>query len=120
MVSLRLGMQRCLSPEHIPVVCSPPYTGIITSAGSLNGDLLPMSMSTAELKRLGHPDYWDERYAKVGPDEQVHEWFRSFKDLTPFFDRHLFQVRPPTVAPRILHLGSGDSVSSSIADLVVK
>ncbi|OCT54692.1 Methyltransferase type 11 [Cladophialophora carrionii] len=68
-----------------------------------------MSMSEAELKRLAHAEYWDERYAKVGPEEQVHEWFRSFKDLAPFFDRHLLQVRRPETQPRILHLGSGDS-----------
>src|ERR1700754_3318942 len=70
-----------------------------------------MSTSTAELKRIAHPEYWDERYASVGPGEQVHEWFRSFDDLKPFLDRHLFQVRAAQTAPRILHLGSGDSVS---------
>ncbi|EXJ63135.1 hypothetical protein A1O7_03580 [Cladophialophora yegresii CBS 114405] len=68
-----------------------------------------MSMSEAKLKRLAHAEYWDERYAKVGPEEQVHEWFRSFDDLAPFFDRHLLQVRPPETQPKILHLGSGDS-----------
>ncbi|KIX96537.1 uncharacterized protein Z520_07803 [Fonsecaea multimorphosa CBS 102226] len=66
-------------------------------------------MSEAESKRLAQAEYWDERYAKVGPDEQVHEWFRSFDDLAPFLDRHLFQVRGPETAPKILHLGSGDS-----------
>ncbi|KIV94979.1 hypothetical protein PV10_02689 [Exophiala mesophila] len=68
-----------------------------------------MSMTTAELKRLAHSEYWDERYAEVGPNEQVHEWFRSFSDLQPFLDQHLFQVRKPETSPRILHLGSGDS-----------
>ncbi|RMD41793.1 hypothetical protein DV735_g3301, partial [Chaetothyriales sp. CBS 134920] len=66
-------------------------------------------MSEAELKRLAYAEYWDERYGQVGPDEQVHEWFRSFDDLGPFFDRHLFQVRSPETNPKILHLGSGDS-----------
>ena len=75
-----------------------------------------MSTQTAELERLAHPEYWDERYAEVSPDEQVHEWYRSFNDLMPFFDRHLFQVRGPETAPKILHLGSGDSVSSSAFD----
>lgn len=70
-----------------------------------------MTLSTAELKRLAHSEYWDERYAEVGPDEQVHEWFRSFNDLKPFFERHLFSARAADTAPRILHLGSGDSVS---------
>ena len=67
-------------------------------------------MSDAETKRLAFPEYWDERYAEVGSDEQVHEWFRSFGDLEPFLDRHLFQVRGPETSPKILHLGSGDSV----------
>lgn len=69
-------------------------------------------MSEAELKRLAHSEYWDERYAEVGPNEQVHEWFKSYNDLAPFFSRHLFQIREPRTAPKILHLGSGDSVSS--------
>ncbi|KEF58974.1 uncharacterized protein A1O9_03817 [Exophiala aquamarina CBS 119918] len=63
----------------------------------------------SELKRLAHCEYWDERYARAGPDEQVHEWFRSFDDLVPVFDRHVFRLREPKTAPKILHLGSGDS-----------
>lgn len=74
-------------------------------------------MSELELKRLAHSEYWDERYANVGPDEQVHEWFRSFDDLVPMFERHLFQVRGPETAPKILHLGSGDSVKFSTSEL---
>lgn len=70
-----------------------------------------MSMSTAELKRLAHSEYWDERYTEAGPDQQLYEWYRSFDDLLPFFERRLFQVRRPESAPKILHLGSGDSVS---------
>ncbi|KAL8999119.1 MAG: hypothetical protein Q9169_002007 [Polycauliona sp. 2 TL-2023] len=66
-------------------------------------------MSDAEAKRLAHSEYWDDRYAEVGSDKRVYEWFRSFNDLEPFFDRHLFQVRGPETAPKILHLGSGDS-----------
>lgn len=69
-------------------------------------------MSEAETRLLTDPEYWDDRYAeKAGPDQQVHEWFRSFNDLEPFLDRHLFRVRGPETAPMILHLGSGDSVS---------
>lgn len=71
-----------------------------------------MPMQTAEIKRLAHSDYWDERYAEVGPEEQVHEWFRSFNDLRPFFNQHLFEMRGPETAPVVLHLGSGDSVGS--------
>ena len=65
-------------------------------------------MSDAELERLSHADYWDERYGQVGPDQQLHEWFRSFEDLLPFFEQNLLK-RPAT--SKILHLGSGDSVS---------
>ena len=79
-----------------------------------------MSANSAELERLAHPEYWNERYAEVGPDEQVHEWFRSFNDLKPFFDQHIFQARGPETSPRILHLGSGDSVSSSACELLLK
>ena len=67
-------------------------------------------MSDAEVKRLAYSEYWNERYAEVGSDGQVHEWFRSFTDLEPFFTRHLFQIRGPETLPKILHLGSGDSV----------
>ncbi len=70
------------------------------------------TMSEAESKRLAHSEYWNERYAEVGPDEQVHEWFRSFNVLESFLGRNLFQVRAPETAPQILHLGSGDSVRS--------
>ncbi|KAL8719304.1 MAG: hypothetical protein Q9225_003668 [Loekoesia sp. 1 TL-2023] len=68
-----------------------------------------MPMSDAESKRLAHAEYWNHRYAEVGSDKQVHEWFRSFNDLEPFLDRHLFQIRGPETAPKIIHLGSGDS-----------
>lgn len=70
-----------------------------------------MPLTDAELKRLAHAEYWNERYAEVGEEEQAHEWFRSFDDLEPFLAQRLFQVRGPETAPRILHLGSGDSVS---------
>ncbi|SPO00077.1 uncharacterized protein DNG_02929 [Cephalotrichum gorgonifer] len=64
-------------------------------------------MSDAELERLAHADYWDERYSETGPDKQYHEWFRSFDDLLPFFEQNLLQS--PASETRILHLGSGDS-----------
>lgn len=68
-------------------------------------------MSTAVVKRPSHSEYWDERYAKVGADEQVHQWFQSFKDLVPSFNQRLFKVRTSETNPRILPLESGDSVS---------
>jgi EEF1A lysine methyltransferase 4 len=69
-----------------------------------------MNMNADDIKRLAHADYWDERYAGTGPDQQLHEWFRGFDELNQLFTRHLIDTRPPTTAPRILHLGSGDSV----------
>lgn len=62
-----------------------------------------------ENERLAHADYWDDRYAEKEGD-QLHEWFRSFQDLEEFFTRHLFEAYPAEKTPRILHLGSGDSV----------
>lgn len=68
--------------------------------------------SEAEAAALGHANFWDERYAKADDGEKpTHEWFRDFASLEPFFSRHLFAVRDPTTRPRIMHLGSGDSVS---------
>lgn len=68
-------------------------------------------MGDAEIERLAHVEYWNERYAEVGSDKQLHEWFRAFSDLEPFLTRHLFRTHGPETAPKILHLGSGDSVS---------
>jgi EEF1A lysine methyltransferase 4 len=70
-------------------------------------------MTEAEAERLAHASYWDERYSEVGSDGNVHEWFRSFEDLEPFFETNLFKAFPAESSPKILHLGSGDSVSSS-------
>ena len=62
-----------------------------------------------ENERLAYADYWDSRY-KEKEGDQLHEWFRSFKDLEEFFTRHLFKAYPANTTPRLLHLGSGDSV----------
>jgi hypothetical protein len=62
---------------------------------------------------LSHASYWDERYLQAdGGSEPTHEWFRSFSDLAPFFESHLFSAPglTPTDDPLVLHLGSGDSV----------
>ena len=59
---------------------------------------------------LGHASFWDERYAKAEDDKPTHEWFRDFASLEPFFAKHLFEARKPESKPRLLHLGSGDSV----------
>ncbi|XWX00070.1 hypothetical protein V2A60_008087 [Cordyceps javanica] len=69
-----------------------------------------------ENERLAYADYWDDRYAQT-EGGQLHEWFRSFKDLNEFFGRHFYETYPPSAAPRILHLGSGDStIPQDLAD----
>jgi hypothetical protein len=71
---------------------------------------------TDEGAALGHASFWDERYAHASSDSSAkptHEWFRDFASLEPFFARHLFAKKEPGARPRILHLGSGDSVGSS-------
>jgi hypothetical protein len=68
---------------------------------------------TDEGAALGHASFWDERYAHASSDSSAkptHEWFRDFASLEPFFARHLFAQKEPGARPRILHLGSGDSV----------
>lgn len=79
-----------------------------------------MTMSTKEaqdqLKREGEgalstSEYWDLRYAQADGENATHEWFRSFSTLLPFLQSNLFDVRPVDQKPKILHFGSGDSVS---------
>jgi hypothetical protein len=77
-------------------------------------------MSTEEaqdqLKREGEgalstSEYWDKRYAQADGENATHEWFRSFSALLPFLQSNLFDARPVDQKPKILHFGSGDSVS---------
>lgn len=63
-----------------------------------------------EAEALATPGYWDNRYLQSDGENPTHEWFRSFEALEPFFTRHLFEPRSADQNPRILHLGSGDSV----------
>lgn len=73
---------------------------------------------TDEGAALGHASFWDERYSKAGDStEPTHEWFRDFASLEPFFEKHLFATRKPDAKPKILHLGSGDSVSERMQDV---
>jgi hypothetical protein len=78
------------------------------------------TMSTEEaqdqLKREGEGalstfEYWDKRYAQADGENATHEWFRSFSALLPFLQSNLFDARPVDQKPKILHFGSGDSVS---------
>lgn len=66
-----------------------------------------------ENERLAHPEFWDARYSNApeGEDAPTHEWFRTYQDLEAFFQNHLVKWRAPETNPRIVHLGSGDSVS---------
>lgn len=59
---------------------------------------------------LSYSDYWDEQYATATGDKPTHEWHRSFSQLESFFQNHLFRNKSKDT--RILHLGSGNSVSS--------
>jgi EEF1A lysine methyltransferase 4 len=71
--------------------------------------------SSKDGQELSHPEFWNERYAKSDGDKPTHEWFRGFEALEPFFEKHLFTARGAEgKEQRLLHLGSGDSVSSSI------
>lgn len=69
-------------------------------------------MTVEEDQALSRAEYWDGRYQDSRDEAQVHEWFRGFSDLQPFFEKNLFTVQPlrPEDNPFILHLGSGDSV----------
>ncbi|KAK1625046.1 S-adenosyl-L-methionine-dependent methyltransferase [Colletotrichum phormii] len=63
----------------------------------------------SEAEALTTPEFWDRRYTKSDGSNPTHEWFRTFKALEPFFEKHLFSKRHPNTSPRIMHLGSGDS-----------
>ncbi|EGU86974.1 hypothetical protein FOQG_11171 [Fusarium oxysporum f. sp. raphani 54005] len=69
-------------------------------------------MTIAEDQQLGLSEYWDSRYATSNNNEPTHEWFRSFSQVLPFLQKNLLEQPGRTAQdnPRILHLGSGDSV----------
>lgn len=69
-----------------------------------------MASPTDEAEALAQPEYWNDRYSKSEGSNPTHEWFRSYRDLQPFFARHLFENFKAQDDPKILHLGSGDSV----------
>lgn len=70
-------------------------------------------MALEEDRALSSSEYWDSRYSSSG-DGQLHEWFRSFENLEPFFQDNFFNVQGMTAEddPLVLHLGSGDSVGA--------
>ncbi|CCT72642.1 uncharacterized protein FFB20_01333 [Fusarium fujikuroi] len=69
-------------------------------------------MTIAEDQQLGLSEYWDSRYATSNNNDPTHEWFRSFSQVLPFLQKNLLEQPGRTAQdePRILHLGSGDSV----------
>ena len=68
-------------------------------------------MLSEEAQALCRAEFWDERYAKADGDKPTHEWLRAFGVLEQFFAKYLFATQKAEAQPRILHLGSGDSVS---------
>ena len=72
-----------------------------------------MSRADKDAQALAHAEFWDERYTKSDGSGPTHEWFRSYSDLEPFLESHLFKTYPPARNPRILHLGAGDSVRTN-------
>ena len=74
-------------------------------------------MDKGSTKELGFPEYWNRRYESVSSGgESSHEWFRTFEKLRPFLEKEL---PDPSVGPRILHLGCGDSVRRPLSTPVI-
>ena len=74
-------------------------------------------MTSSDATALTTAEFWDEYYTKSGDgQEPVHEWLRSFAELEEFLRPALLDV--PGLSgqdsPLIVHLGSGDSVRTSI------
>ncbi|KAL7926377.1 S-adenosyl-L-methionine-dependent methyltransferase [Trichoderma austrokoningii] len=68
-------------------------------------------MATEGDKVLAHTDHWDSHYSNSDGEAPVHEWYRSFSELEPFFRENLFGLQGFKAEdnPLILHIGSGDS-----------
>lgn len=64
-------------------------------------------MAKEFLEELERPEYWDERYSKNDANAKAYGWLRHFSTIKPFLTKHL---PPAEQKPRILHLGSGNSV----------
>jgi len=66
--------------------------------------------SNEEQAALTYAAYWDEHYSQP-QSAQTHEWYRSFDDLEPFFERNLFTSpgHTPQNDTLVMHLGSGGS-----------
>lgn len=73
-------------------------------------------MPKDSLEQLAHASYWDRRYRTNDGGDALdtdgtgaYDWFKSFQAIRPFLERHLPGVDS---APKILHLGCGNSVST--------
>jgi hypothetical protein len=71
-----------------------------------------MTRNKEDQKELAFAVYWDGRYNISDGEQPTHEWFKNYDALQPFLTKTLFQDRGAEKNPRILHLGSGDSVRS--------
>lgn len=74
-----------------------------------------MGRDSPPLEALATPENWNTRYEKAetkdaSGDSHVEsfDWFRSFERIKPFLEKYLPAA---TAAPRLLHLGCGNSVS---------
>jgi hypothetical protein len=97
-------------PE-IPFSPIPSITQFVTSPSYI----CSMMVKDDEPKELPLPQYWDERYASAKKENEdgiaaiaSFEWFRTFENLQPFFEKHL---PPASSGCYILHLGCGNSLS---------
>jgi hypothetical protein len=72
-----------------------------------------MVRTKEDQKELAFAIYWDGRYNISDGEQPTHEWFKNYDALRPFLTKAIFQDRGVEKNPRILHLGSGDSVRGS-------
>ncbi|KAI9805197.1 MAG: hypothetical protein M1825_001033 [Sarcosagium campestre] len=86
-------------------------------------------MVRAPLEEFATSEYWDTRYAAEADNrdgtggnetslemDRAYDWFRSFDDLLPLFQRHL---PPSTESPQILHLGCGNSINVDFSAVLI-
>ncbi|KAI9693537.1 MAG: hypothetical protein M1820_009189 [Bogoriella megaspora] len=67
-------------------------------------------MAQAAKEQLATASYWNNVYRQPPTGSKpTHEWY-SIQDIAGFLETHLYPTKPSSTSPRILHLGSGDSV----------
>jgi len=71
--------------------------------------------ATESEQELAFPSYWDARCQDYDGDEPSHEWYESFEGLKQVFRKYVLTPKSPDTNPRMIHLGSGDSVGASHA-----